>query len=219
MVKYCSNCGSPADDQAAFCGSCGTSFSGAGGRPGYQGAPSQVSVFGSAPTLILIALILAIVGAIGWLIGGILFVLDEDLFAIYAFVAVGVLVWTIVRTSAIRAAMEQGDAQTAARLTTVPFGIIVTIFGNVISGILVLISIGSITTAAAGQPRYQAPAPGPSTPPPAHQPPPPAPGGPNESDSAEVSASSAAGTVDCSNCGASNPEGNAFCHDCGTKLA
>lgn len=217
MTKYCANCGSAADDQAAFCGSCGTSFSGAGGRPAYQGAPSQVSAFGSAPTLILIALILAIIGVIAWLIGGILFALDADLFAIYAFIAVGVLTWTIVRTSAIRAAMEQGDAQTAARLATVPFGIIVTIFGNVISGILVLISIGSITTAAAGQPPYQAPSPGPSTPPP-YQPPPAAPGGPEESDSAEVSDSSSAGTVDCPDCGASNPEENAFCNECGAKL-
>ena len=104
---------------------------------------------GSAPTLVLIAMILSILVIIGF--GFYSFALLALIAAPVAFPFVAFLgliplvflvvsIWVLCRILAIRRFIESGDAKSAYDADSVAFGIVVLLFNGIITGILLLVA-------------------------------------------------------------------------------
>ena len=117
--------------------------------------PKQESM-GSAPTLILVALIFSILVVVGfafYFISMLFFVLSPIGpigFGVLGFIPLVFLIvgiWVLSRISAIRSYIEKGDARSAYERDTVALGIVALIFNGVIPGILLLLAREDLATA------------------------------------------------------------------------
>ena len=112
---------------------------------------------GSAPTLVLIAMILSILVIIGF---GISFIAMLILFAnpvafpfggfiVFIFLIFLVIsIWILHNILEIRRFMESGDAKSAYDADSVAFGIVALIFNGIITGILLLVAMDDLRRAA-----------------------------------------------------------------------
>jgi hypothetical protein len=112
---------------------------------------------GSAPTLVLIAMILSILVIIGF---GISFIAMLILFAnpvafpfggfiVFIFLIFLVIsIWILHNILEIRRFMESGDAKSAYDADSVAFGIVALIFNGIITGILLLVARDDLRRAA-----------------------------------------------------------------------
>ena len=112
---------------------------------------------GSAPTLVLIAMILSILIIIGFafysfaLLAIIAVPVPFPFVAFLGLVPLGFLVisiWVLYRILTIRRFMESGDAKSAYDADSVAFGIVALIFNGIITGILLLVARDDLRRAA-----------------------------------------------------------------------
>ncbi|MGC8505856.1 MAG: hypothetical protein ACP5NK_04010 [Thermoplasmata archaeon] len=112
---------------------------------------------GSAPTLLLVALIFSILTIVGfgfYFITILFFVISPIGpigFGVLGFIPLVFLivgVWVLSRISAIRSYTERGDAKSAYENDTVALGIVALIFNGIIPGILLLLAREDLATAA-----------------------------------------------------------------------
>ena len=121
------------------------------------GNPANQRTMGSAPTLVLIAMILSILVIIGFAFYSfsLLFLLVAP--AIFPFAALlglvpifffAISIWVLYRILAIRRFIESGDAKSAYDADSVAFGIVALIFNGIITGILLLVARDDLRRAA-----------------------------------------------------------------------
>ena len=112
---------------------------------------------GSAPTLVLIAMILSILVMIGfgfYSIAVLAIIAAPVAFPFVAFLGLIPLVflvagiWVLYRILAIRRFIESGDAKSAYDADSVAFGIVALIFNGIITGILLLVARDDLRRAA-----------------------------------------------------------------------
>jgi hypothetical protein len=107
----------------------------------------------------LAALILAVLGAIGWTIGGVYYLVTGIqafaeqsnpgllLLSVYAFISARVSIWVGSRTKRIRRALRYRSTLEAAALCSVSLGVLAVVFGALLPGILVLVARMEIRSA------------------------------------------------------------------------
>lgn len=112
---------------------------------------------GSAPTLVLIAMILSILVIIGFGFYSIALLAIIAIPVTFPFVAfLGLIplaflvisIWVLYRILTIRRFMESGDAKSAYDADSVAFGIVALIFNGIITGILLLVARDDLRRAA-----------------------------------------------------------------------
>ncbi len=121
------------------------------------GNAANQGAMGSAPTLVLIAMILSILIIIGFGFYSIALLAIIAIPVTFPFVAfLGLIplaflvisIWVLYRILTIRRFMESGDAKSAYDADSVAFGIVALIFNGIITGILLLVARDDLRRAA-----------------------------------------------------------------------
>ena len=121
------------------------------------GNAANQGAMGSAPTLVLIAMILSILIIIGFGFYSIALLAIIAIPVTFPFVAfLGLIplaflvisIWVLYRILTIRRFMESGDAKSAYDADSVDFGIVALIFNGIITGILLLVARDDLRRAA-----------------------------------------------------------------------
>ena len=121
------------------------------------GNAANQRAMGSAPTLVLIAMILSILIIIGFGFYSIALLAIIAIPVTFPFVAfLGLIplaflvisIWVLYRILTIRRFMESGDAKSAYDADSVAFGIVALIFNGIITGILLLVARDDLRRAA-----------------------------------------------------------------------
>ena len=121
------------------------------------GNPANQSTMGSAPTLVLIAMILSILVIIGFGFYSFALLALIAAPAVFPFAVLlglvpifffAISIWVLYRILAIKRFIESGDAKSAYDADSVAFGIVALIFNGIITGILLLVARDDLRRAA-----------------------------------------------------------------------